>query len=122
MEFQEVVRRRRMVRNYDASRPVPTAVLVALPALVQLLDRGVPLGVELARFVAHRRPLWRVPTHSASGSVAPASASARAGCAGWPATGTPPSPLDRDAVGARDVVGLGWPGSHHDGRRVEAGR
>ena len=27
MEFQEVVRRRRMVRNYDPSRPVPTAVV-----------------------------------------------------------------------------------------------
>ncbi len=26
MEFQEVVRRRRMVRNYDPSRPVPTVI------------------------------------------------------------------------------------------------
>jgi nitroreductase len=32
MEFQEVVRRRRMVRNYDPSRPVPDAVVDRLLA------------------------------------------------------------------------------------------
>ena len=32
MEFQEVVRRRRMVRNYDPSRPVPTDVVDRLLA------------------------------------------------------------------------------------------
>jgi len=32
MEFQEVVRRRRMVRNYDPSRPVPPAVVDRLLA------------------------------------------------------------------------------------------
>ena len=32
MEFQEVVRRRRMVRNYDPSRPVPPAVVERLLA------------------------------------------------------------------------------------------
>jgi nitroreductase len=32
MEFQEVVRRRRMVRNYDPSRPIPAAVVDRLLA------------------------------------------------------------------------------------------
>jgi nitroreductase len=32
MEFQEVVRRRRMVRNYDPSRPIPPAVVDRLLA------------------------------------------------------------------------------------------
>jgi nitroreductase len=32
MEFQEVIRRRRMVRNYDPSRPVPDAVVERLLA------------------------------------------------------------------------------------------
>jgi nitroreductase len=52
MEFQEVVRRRRMVRNYDPSRPGPDAVVERLLAnALRAAVRGLLAGLGVPRAV-----------------------------------------------------------------------
>ncbi len=48
MEFAEVLRRRRMIRSYDAARPVPADALDAvLAAALRAPSAGFTQGVSL---------------------------------------------------------------------------
>lgn len=69
MEFTEVLRRRRMIRSYDATRPVPPDVLDAvLAAALRAPSAGFTQGVSL--LVLHSDPeretFWRVCSHADS--------------------------------------------------------
>ena len=63
MEFVEVLRRRRMIRSYDAARPVPAEALDAvLGAALRAPSAGFTQGVSLLvlRSAAERETFWRV--------------------------------------------------------------
>jgi len=67
MEFQEVVRRRRMVRNYDPSRPVPTPVRDRLLAnALRAPSAGFSQGWAFLVLEAEsdRTRFWRATTDS----------------------------------------------------------
>jgi nitroreductase len=63
MEFAEVLRRRRMIRSYDATRPVPSAALEAvLAAALRAPSAGFTQGISLLvlHSEAERQTFWRV--------------------------------------------------------------
>ena len=63
MQFAEVLRRRRMVRSYDAARPVPVEALDAiLGAALRAPSAGFTQGVSLLVLssAAERETFWRV--------------------------------------------------------------
>lgn len=63
MQFAEVLRRRRMIRSYDAARPVPADVLDAiLEAARRAPSAGFTQGVSLLVLstAAEREAFWRI--------------------------------------------------------------
>lgn len=69
MEFSEVVRRRRMIRNYDADRPVPDEVLArVLGNAVRAPSAGFSQGWDFVvlRTATEREAFWEATTDPAS--------------------------------------------------------
>jgi nitroreductase len=69
MEFSEVVRRRRMVRNYDTSRAVPDGVLArVLDHAVRAPSAGFSQGWDFVvlRAASEREAFWAATTDPAS--------------------------------------------------------
>lgn len=70
MEFDQVLRRRRMVRAYDATRDVPPAALEAvLAAALRAPSAGFTQGVSLLVLTSagQRAAYWRTTAHRETG-------------------------------------------------------
>jgi nitroreductase len=127
VEFAEVLRRRRMVRRYDAARDVPDGVVErVLRAAVRAPSAGFAQGVDLLvlRSAADRRRFWV----SQAGEAAVAAPSAwLAGMAAAPVVvavlSSPAAYLDRYAADDKAAAGKrqgpgAWPIPYWD---VDAG-
>jgi nitroreductase len=69
MEFADVLRRRRMIRSYDETRPVPADALDAvLAAALRAPSAGFTQGVSLLVLssATERKTFWRVVGHADS--------------------------------------------------------
>ncbi|HKX14475.1 MAG TPA: nitroreductase family protein [Propionibacteriaceae bacterium] len=70
MEFEQVLRRRRMIRRYDEARPVPHEALEAvLTAALRAPSAGFTQGISLLVLSspAEREAFWRVTGEADSG-------------------------------------------------------